>query len=57
MGYQMLNRAFKNSFFKTSLYAVVKKNNEASNKIFTKLGFVSLKNYQKNNFIYYLKNN
>jgi UDP-2,4-diacetamido-2,4,6-trideoxy-beta-L-altropyranose hydrolase len=57
MGYQMLNRALKNSFFKTPLYAVVRKNNEASNKIFIKLGFVILKNYQKNYFIYYLKNN
>ena len=57
MGYQMLNRALKNSFFKTSLYAVVRKNNEASYKIFIKLGFVILKNYKKNNFIYYLKNN
>ena len=53
----MLYMALKKNFYKTPIYAIVKKNNEASNKIFKKLGFVLLKNYMKNNLIYYLKNN
>ena len=57
VGYKMLNMALKKNFYKTPIYATVKKNNEASNKIFKKLGFILLKNYLKNNFIYYLKNN
>ena len=57
VGYKMLYMALKKNFYKTPIYAIVKKNNEASNKIFKKLGFVLLKNYMKNNLIYYLKNN
>jgi len=57
IGYKMLNLAFRKNLFKTPLYAIVKKSNEASNNIFRKLGFEILKNYQKNNFIYYLKKN
>jgi len=57
VGFSMLNLALKKNIFKTPIYAIVKKNNEASNKIFKKLGFILSKNYQKNNFIYYLKKN
>ena len=57
IGYKMLNLAFRKNLFKTPLYAIVKKSNEASNNIFRKLGFEILKNYQKNNFIYCLKKN
>ena len=53
----MLSLALKKNIFNTPIYAIVKKNNEASNKIFKKLGFILLRNYQKNNFIYYLKKN
>tara|TARA_B100000902_G_scaffold399197_1_gene468926 strand:- start:3729 stop:5204 length:1476 start_codon:yes stop_codon:yes gene_type:complete len=56
IGYKMLKLALKKRIFKTRLYAVVKKNNEVSVKIFKKLGFIYLKNHQKRNFIYYLKN-
>ena len=56
-GYSMLSLALKKNIFNTPIYAIVKKNNEASNKIFKKLGFILLRNYQKNNFIYYLKKN
>ena len=52
----MFNFALKKIIFKTSLFVFFKKNNEILKKIFKKLGFIYLKNHQKRNFIYYLKN-
>ena len=57
IGFLMLNSALKIKFFKGPLYAIVKKHNHASNKIFKKLGFELIKTDKKNKNIYYLKNN
>jgi len=57
IGFLMLNSALKKKFFKGPLYAIVKKHNHASNKIFKKLGFELIKTDKKNKNIYYLKNN
>ena len=55
VGYKMLNLAIKKNSFKTNLYAIVKKNNEASKKIFKKLGFLLFKKDQKCGLVYYSK--
>ena len=55
MGYKMLNLAIKKNSIKTNLYAIVKKNNEASKKIFKKLGFLLFKKDQKRGLVYYSK--
>ena len=56
LGYQMLKLALEKKIFQNSLYAYVKKKNHSSIKIFKKLGFEFLKNSQKNQSIYHLKN-
>jgi len=55
VGYKMLNLAIKKNSIKTNLYAIVKKNNEASKKIFKKLGFLLFKKDQKRGLVYYSK--
>jgi RimJ/RimL family protein N-acetyltransferase len=55
VGYKMLNLAIKKNSIKTNLYAIVKKNNEASKKIFKKLGFFLFKKDQKRGLVYYSK--
>ena len=57
IGYKMLKLAIKKNSLKTPLYAVVRKNNIASNKIFKKLGFTLFKKDQKSILQYYLKKN
>lgn len=55
VGYKMLNLAIKKNSTKTNLFAIVKKNNEPSKKIFKKLGFLLFKIDQKRGLFYYLK--
>lgn len=55
VGYKMLNLAIKKNSIKTNLCAIVKKDNEASKKIFIKLGFLLFKKDQKRGLFYYLK--
>ena len=57
VGYRMLKLAIEKNIFKTPLYAVVNKDNIASNKIFKKLGFSLQVNEHKHGFFYYFKNN
>ena len=53
----MLDIALKKNSYKTPLFAIVKKKNEASNKIFQKLGFSLLKEDQKRDLNYFSKCN
>ena len=53
----MLDIAIKKNPYKTPLFAIVRKKNEASNKIFKKLGFLLLKKDQKRDLNYFSKYN
>ena len=53
----MLRLAIKLKVFNTDLYALVKKNNEFSKKIFKKLGFLEINiDKVKNSIVFYKKN-
>ena len=53
----MLDIALKKNSYKTPLFAIVRKKNKASNKIFQKLGFSLLKEDRKRDLIYFSKIN
>ena len=53
----MINLALKKKICRTEVYALVKKNNYFSKKIFRKLGFKLVKIEQQKKFIYHFKNN
>ena len=57
IGFNMLRLAIKLKVFNTDLYALVKKNNEFSKKIFKKLGFLEINiDKVKNSIVFYKKN-
>ena len=57
IGFEMINLALKKRICRTEAYAIVRKNDYASKKIFRKLGFKLVKIDQQKKFIYHLKNN
>ena len=57
IGFKMLDMALKKNSYKTPLFAIVRKKNDASSKIFQKLGFSLLKEDRKRDLIYFSKSN